>query len=75
MIMCDWYLHIINAHPPFLLGGDDFQSQIFKMGDQKRMSDWGALNEFLPWIFSWGGGGGNKGKNKGSISNVDLRLF
>ena len=65
--------------PLFLLGGDDFQSQIFKRGDQKKMSDWGEMNEFLPQIFSWGAYYVSCPKkifkNKGSISNVDLRLF
>ena len=30
--------------PPFCWGGDNFQSQIFKWGDQKKMSAWGTEN-------------------------------
>ena len=43
------------SRPPhaFLLG-DNFQSQILKRGDQKKNEWLGELNEFLPWVFTWG---------------------
>ena len=46
--------HSITASvPPFLLG-DNFQSQILKWGDRKKMSSWGgdlerSCHGYLPW--------------------------
>ena len=37
--------HSISPSPP------QYQSL---GGDQKKMSPWGGLKEFLPWIFAWG---------------------
>ena len=43
------------ARPPHaILRGDNFKSQILKRGDQKKNECLGELNEFLPWVFTWG---------------------
>ena len=52
-LMCVWCIHSIS--PVFSAGENNFQSQILKRGDQKKMTVWGGLKEFLPcWIFAWG---------------------
>ena len=39
------YLYICIS-PPFFAGGNNFQSQLLKRGDQKKMTVWGDLKSF-----------------------------
>ena len=72
----------VSVPLPLFCWGGNFQSQILKRGDEKKMSAEGDL-EFLPWIFAWGAYYVFLSKKDlqikygfdGAISNVNFGLF